>query len=335
MDWDNLGFEYVDTDCHVRYRWRDGAWDGGELVSDRHYPIHIAATALHYGQAAFEGLKAFHCRDGKVRLFRPTMNIQRMARTARRICMPAVPESLFMEAIRRVVKANIDYIPPYGTGGALYVRPLLFGSGPRIGVRPAAEYVFLVLVLPVGAYYNAGLQPVRAIILDDYDRAAPHGVGHVKVAGNYAASLEPRLAAADRGCAVELYLDAATHQYVEEFGTSNFVAIAADNRYVTPRSPSILPSVTNNSLQQIAASLGMDIECRPVRYDEIGGFAEVGACGTAVVITPVNEIVRGDTTIRIGPQTGCGPTLQLLYERVTAIQYGDEPDRYGWTVEIA
>ncbi len=334
IDWNNLGFNYMDTDCHIRYRWSDGSWDAGELIEDPHYSIHVAATALHYGQAAFEGLKVFRCQDGKARLFRPTMNVQRMARTAHRICMPEVPESLFLEAITRVVKANADYIPPYGTGGCLYVRPLLFGSGPRIGVQPAQEYIFIVLVLPVGPYYTSGLQPVRAVILDDYDRAAPQGVGHVKVAGNYAASLEPHFVAADEGFAVELYLDAAEHKYVEEFGTSNFVGITKDHKYVTPQSSSILPSVINNSLQQIAGSMGMQVECRPVPYEEIAEFAEIGACGTAVVITPVNEIVRGETTIRVGPASGCGPTLQKLYERVTAIQYGEEPDRYGWTVEL-
>ncbi|MCF7854163.1 MAG: branched-chain amino acid aminotransferase [Candidatus Pacebacteria bacterium] len=322
------------ADCHIQYRWSNGEWDDGKLVTEPYLHLHIAATALHYGQAAFEGLKAFECKDGAVRLFRPAMNVRRLNCTATRVCMPSLPEELFLNAVKRVIQANRDYVPPYGTGGSLYIRPLMFGSGPRIGVQPAAEYVFLILVLPVGPYYKGGLQPVRAIVLDDYDRAAPHGMGSVKVAGNYAASLKPHKDAHDKGFSIELYLDAKEHRYIEEFSTSNFVAITNDKHYVTPESPSILPSVTNNSLQQIAGSMGLTVERRPVLFDEVAEFCEVGACGTAVVVTPVNEIVRGDTTLRVGPPEGCGPVLQELYREVTAIQYGEEPDRYGWLVDV-
>ena len=334
IDWQNLGFNYLDTGCHIRYVWRNGSWSRGELVEEPYLQMHIAATALHYGQAAFEGLKAFSCKDGTVRLFRPVENARRLARTSRRICMAEVPEELFLEAVRRVTEANRAYVPPYGTGGALYVRPLLFGSGPRIGVNPADEYVFLVFVIPVGAYYKGGLTPVRAVVLEDYDRAAPQGVGHVKVAGNYAASLEPHRVAHDRGFPVELYLDAREHRYIEEFGTSNFIGITGDGRYVTPRSPSILPSVTNMTLQALADERGMDVEVRTVPFSEVETFVEVGACGTAVVITPVNEIVRGERVYRVGPAEGCGPVLETLYRDVTAIQYGEAPDRHGWTVEV-
>lgn len=334
IDWKSLGFGYMDTNCHVRYVWRDGRWDRGRLVRQPYLRIHIAATALHYGQAAFEGMKAFCCRDGRVRLFRPRENAARMARTARRTCMAEVPEELFLDAIRRVIAANREFVPPYGTGGSLYVRPLLFGSGAQIGVNPAGEYVFLVLVVPVGAYYKGGLKPVRAVVMDDYDRAAPLGTGHVKVAGNYAASLEPHRLSHDQGFAVELYLDAREHRWVEEFGTSNFIGITRDGRYVTPQSHSILPSVTNMTLQQLARDLGMPVEVRPVEFSEISSLAEVAACGTAVVITPVNEIVRGQQVIRVGPADGCGPTLEKLYRRVTAIQYGEEPDPYGWCLEM-
>ncbi len=334
IDWSSLGFQYMDTNCHIRYVWRDGAWGAGELVREPYLRLHIAATALHYGQAAFEGLKAFACRDGKVRLFRPQANARRLATSAQRIRMAAVPEELFLDAIRRVVDANREFVPPYGTGGSLYIRPLLIGSGPQIGVNPAKEYTFIVLVTPVGAYYKGGLKPVRAIVLDDYDRAAPQGVGHAKVAGNYAASLEPHHVAHEQGFPVELYLDCREHRYVEEFGTSNFIAITKDGRYVTAQSSSILPSVTNDGLQAVARELGMPVEVRPVEFEEIPGFAEVAACGTAVVITPVNEIVRGTRVIRVGPAEGVGPVFGKLYQRYTALQVGEAEDVFGWTVEV-
>jgi branched-chain amino acid aminotransferase len=324
----------METNCHIRYVWRDGSWGVGELVREPYLRLHIAATALHYGQAAFEGLKAFACRDGKVRLFRPHANARRLATSARRICMAQVPEELFLEAIRRAVDANREFVPPYGTGGSLYIRPLLIGSGAQIGVSPAKEYTFIVLVTPVGAYYKGGLKPVRALVLDDYDRAAPQGVGHTKVAGNYAASLEPHHLAHEQGFPVELYLDAREHRYVEEFGTSNFIAITTDGKYVTAQSSSILPSVTNDGLQAVARSLGMAVEVRPVDFDEIPGFAEVAACGTAVVITPVNEIVRGERVIRVGPAEGVGPVFGKLYQRYTALQVGEAEDIFGWTVEV-
>ncbi len=334
IDWDQLGFSYMNTRCHIRYVWRDGQWDGGTLIDEPYLNMHIAATSLHYGQAAFEGLKAFTGKDGRIRIFRPNENALRMARTAQRIRMAQVPEIMFVDAIRRVVDANRDYAPPYGTGGSLYIRPLLIGTGPRIGIAPADEYVFIVLVLPVGPYYKAGLKPVRAVVLDDYDRAPPHGVGDVKVAGNYAASLEPHNVAHDMGFPMALFLDAREHRYIEEFGTSNFIGITEDNRYITAESASILPSITNMSLQQIARDLSMPVEVRPVLFEELPSFAEIGACGTAVVITPVCEIIRGDVIIKIGPADGCGPKLQKLYDRVTGIQYGEVEDIHNWTLEV-
>ena len=335
IDWTKLGFKYLDTHCHIRYIWRNGAWDAGELVSEPYLKMHIAATCLHYGQAAFEGLKVFGCKDGKVRAFRPQANAERLARTARRVCMAPIPESLFLEALQRVVQANIDFVPPYGTGGSLYVRPLLIGSGAQIGVAPADEFTFIIMVMPVGPYYKGNLQPVRAAILDDYDRAAPLGVGDVKVAGNYAASLFAHEQAKHDGYPVELYLDARTHTFIEEFATSNFFAITKDGKYVTPDSPSILPSVTNDTLKQVAADLGMIVETRPVPYEELHTFAEIGACGTAVVVTPVNEIVRGKTVIKIGSDgNACGPVLQKLYNTVQGIQYGNLPDTHGWCMDL-
>ena len=334
IDWASLGFQYMETNCHIRYTWREGQWSDGELVREPYLRLHVAATALHYGQAAFEGLKAFMSRDGKVRLFRPQANARRLATSARRTCMAVVPEAMFLDAVRRVVTANLEFVPPYGTGGSLYVRPLLIGSGAQIGVNPAKEYTFIVLVTPVGPYYKGGLKPVRAIVLDDYDRAAPHGVGHTKLAGNYGASLEPHQLAHDQGFPVELYLDCREHKYVEEFGTSNFIAITQSGAYLTAQSSSILPSVTNDGLQAVARGMGLAVEVRPVEFAEVAGLAEIAACGTAVVITPVNEIVRGDQVIRVGPREGCGPVLEKLYRHYTAIQVGDVPDPFGWTVDL-
>ena len=334
IDWKSLGFAYMDTNCHVRYVWKDGKWDAGELSTSPYMPIHIAATALHYGQAAFEGLKAFRRKDGKVSLFRPQENAKRMQTTARRTCMAEVPEDLFVDACRRVVKANLEFVPPYGTGGSMYVRPLLFGSGAQIGVAPADEYTFLVLVTPVGAYYKGGLQAVKAMVQDEYDRAAPRGTGHIKVGGNYAAGLYPHLEAKKLGYPVELYLDPKEHKWIEEFSTSNFLAITKDGKYVTPKSGSILPSITNLTLQQLAKDLGIPVEVRPVAFDEVTSFAEVAACGTAVVVTPVYQIERAGQVYKTGPETGCGPVLQQLYNAVQGIQYGERPDVHGWNVEV-
>ncbi len=334
IDWENLGFNYMQTPYHIRYTWRDGAWDEGELVEEPYIQMHIAATALHYGQAGFEGLKAFGGKDGKVRLFRPHDNAKRMALTARRVCMAEVPEEMFVTACRRVVEANREFVPPYGSGGSLYVRPLLFGTGARIGLQPADEYTFIVMVVPVGPYYKGGLTPVSARILDDYDRAAPHGVGHVKVAGNYAAGMEPNRLAADKGFPIVLFLDAKEHRYVEEFGTSNFIAITADGRYVTAASSSILQSITNLTLQQLATDMGLPVEVRPIELSEVASFAEVGACGTAVVLTPICRIVSEDATIEIGSPEQCGPVLQKLYDTVQQIQYGEIEDPHGWSLVL-
>ena len=334
IDWNGLGFKYMDTRCHIRYVWRDGAWDTGELVSSPYIQMHIAASCLHYGQEAFEGMKAFRCKDGKVRVFRPESNAERMFNTARRTCMAQVPVDMFVDAVKRVVKENEDYVPPFGTGGSMYIRPLLIGTGPQIGVSPATEYTFIVMVMPVGAYYKGGLKPVRALVVDDYDRAAPHGMGDVKVGGNYAASLYAHESAKHAGYPVELYLDAKTHTMVEEFATSNFLGIKKDGTYVTPDSHSVLPSVTNNTLKQIAADQGMKVEVRPIPFEEVETFAEIAACGTAVVVTPVCEIARGDKVIKIGDPEGCGPVLQKLYNTVQGIQYGELPDTHGWCVEV-
>jgi branched-chain amino acid aminotransferase len=334
IDWKSLGFGFTDVNCHIRYVWKDGKWSEGEFVKDPSITMHIGASCLHYGQECFEGMKAFCQKDGKVVLFRPEENAKRMMRTAQRTVMPPVPVEMFIDAAERVVKANIEYVPPYGTGGSMYIRPLLIGTGPQIGVAPAHEFTFIMMVMPVGAYYKGGLKPVRAVILDDWDRAAPHGMGDVKVGGNYAASLFAHEKAKHDGWPVELYLDAKTHSFVEEFSTSNFLGIKSDGTYVTPDSISILPSVTNKSLRQCAEDLGWKVECRPVPYDEIREFSEVAACGTAVVVTPVWEITRGSDVIKISDENAVGPHLQKLYDTVQGIQYGVLEDKHGWCREV-
>ena len=334
IDWANLGFGFSEVNCHIRYVWRDGKWSEGEFIKKPEITMHIGASCLHYGQECFEGMKAFRQKDGKIVVFRPEENAKRMARTAERCVMPAVPVDMFVEAVDKVVRANEEYVPPYGTGGSLYIRPLLIGTGPQIGVAPAKEFTFMVIVMPVGAYYKGGLKPVRAVILDDWDRAAPLGMGDVKVGGNYAASLYAHEKAKRDGWPVELYLDAKTHQYVEEFSTSNFLGITKDGTYVTPDSRSVLPSITNLSLMQCAEDLGWKVERRPIPYTEIKDFAEVAACGTAVVVTPVWEITRGDDVIVISDKDAVGEHLQKLYETVQGIQYGVLEDVHGWCHEV-
>ncbi len=334
IEWSKLGFGFSDTNGHLKYTWKDGKWDEGVFVKDPYITMHIGATCLHYGQECFEGMKAFRQKNGKAVIFRVDENGKRMSRTATRTVMPPVPVEMFIDAAKRVVRANEEFLPPYGTGGSMYLRPLLLGTGPQIGVAPASEYTFLMMCMPVGAYYKGGLKPVRAVILDDWDRAAPNGMGDVKVGGNYAASLFAHEKAKHDGWPVELYMDALTHKYVEEFATSNFIGIKDDGTYVTPDSRSILPSVTNMSLKQVAADLGMKVECRQIPYEEIKEFSEIAACGTAVVVTPVWEITRGSDVIKISEPDVVGPWLQKLYDQIQGIQYGEIEDRHGWCFEI-
>lgn len=301
--------------------------------------VHVGSTALHYGQAAFEGLKAFHCQDGKVRIFRPNENARRMAQSANRICMPEVPEQLFVEAVKRAVAENLAFLPPYGTGGALYIRPLLFGTGARIGLQPSDQYTFLVLVLPVADYYKGGWNPVSCVVVEDYDRAAPRGVGNVKVAGNYAADILANMAAKKKGFPIALYLDSKTNQYVEEFSTSNFIAIDTKGAFVTPSSGAILKSITNKSLMELAADEKRDVQIRNIHIDEVekNKFNEVGACGTAVVLTPVDKVVYKDKLIKLGGDQPVSPEdsiLRQMYNRIRRVQYGEEEDVFGWLTEL-
>jgi len=349
MPWEDLGFEYLQTNSHLKLTWKEGeGWSKPELVEEPFVNVHIGATALHYGQACFEGLKAFTHEDGDVYCFRPSENAARMQSSCRRIMMPELPTDIFCDAVQTVVKDNIEYVPPYGSNGALYIRPLLFGSGARIGLQPAEEYTFIIMVMPVGDYYKGGLsKPVDALIIKNYDRAAPQGVGAVKVAGNYAADLLPNQMSKKKGYPIGLYLDAKTQQYIEEFSTSNFVGIDNTNKlYITPISPSVLPSITNKSLMQIAEDEGYTVETRDVKIEELEHFDEVLAVGTAVVVTPVGSATilgdcdtseKGDDNNKVyefGKHDELGESTKQLYKIVRDIQNGEIEDIHGWNMKI-
>ncbi len=330
LDWAHLAFGYTRTDCNIRYTFRNGRWDEGVLSADETMPIHIAATCLHYGQQCFEGLKAFETSTGEVVVFRVEDNARRMVRSARKIVMEPPPEQLFVEAVERVVDANRRFVPPYGTGATLYIRPLLIGTGGEVGVKPASEYTLLVFVSPVGPYFKTGFKPVDLIVEEEVDRTAPLGVGDVKVGGNYAASLRAGVAAKKQGYADCVYLDAKHKRYIDESGPANFFAITADNQYVTPESHTILPSITNMSLITLAEEMGLHPQRRPVEIDEIFAFKEAGCCGTAAVITPVGSITWRDRKKVYCPDGVAGPHCTALYDRLRAIQVGDLPDGHGW-----
>lgn len=336
LDWKSLPFGYLKTDVNIRTTWRDGRWEAPTLSTDETIPIHIAATCLHYGQECFEGLKAFEQKDGTVVLFRPDENARRLAKSCAKIHMPPPPPELFLEMVNRVVAANRRFIPPYGTGAALYIRPLVIGTGPRVGVRPADEYTFLVFVTPVGPYFKTGFKPVDLVVEDEYDRAAPNGVGDAKVGGNYAAGLRATIRAKERGFTEVLYLDAKEKHFIDESGPANFFGVTKDGVYVTPASESILASITNLSLIELAAEMGMRPERRPVAIEEIFHFVDAGCCGTAAIITPVGSITWHDR--RTGTERKAvyttngepGPWCTKLYRKLRAIQLGEEPDVRGW-----
>ena len=334
LDWSNLGFKYLQTDAYVRADFADGKWGALETYSDPMFNIHIAAVCLHYGQACFEGLKAFRRKDGTVAVFRPDENARRMIDTAKRSVMEPPTKELFIESVKKAAALNIDWVPPYGTGASFYIRPVLIGVSPQIGVAPSAEYALITMGMPVGPYYKDGFFPVKAYVQEDYDRAAPKGVGNVKVAGNYAAGMRGDIEGKHKGYSICLYLDSARHKYIDEFGTSNFFGITRDNRFVTPESGSILPSITNKSIQTIAADMGLKVERRPVEFDELPDFKEVGACGTAAVITPIYSITRGDKVFTFGKENEVGETLTRLFKEIQGIQYGEIKDRYGWMLPV-
>jgi len=331
LDWSNLTFAYKKTDANIRYTWRSGSWDAGVLTADERIPMHMAATCLHYGQECFEGLKAFEQKNGDVVVFRVEENAARLVRSCRKIFMQAPPEEMFIEAVFRAVNANRRFVPPYGTGASLYIRPLVIGTGPQVGVKPAEEYLFLVFVTPVGPYFKHGFHPVDLIVEEEFDRAAPNGVGDVKVGGNYAAGLRASLRAREKGFTDVLYLDAREKKYIDESGPANFFGITRDGRYVTPQSDSILDSITNKSLLTLAEAMGLKTERRKVRVDELPSFQEAGCCGTAAVITPVGSITWEGRKIEYCQNGRAGKYCSELYKRLTGIQLGDGPDPYGWT----
>ncbi|WP_314885600.1 branched-chain amino acid aminotransferase [Aggregatibacter segnis] len=334
LDWKNLGFSYIKTDFRFIAHWKDGKWDNGELTTDSTLHIHEGSTALHYGQQCFEGLKAYRCKDGSINLFRPDQNAKRMQNTCARLLMPQVPTELFIRACKEVVKANKKWLAPYGSGATLYLRPFVIGVGENIGVRPAPEYIFSVFCCPVGAYFKGGMKPSNFLVTD-YDRAAPHGTGGVKVGGNYAASLLPHELAAERKFADAIYLDPKTHTKIEEVGAANFFGITRDNKFITPLSPSILPSITKYSLLYLAKErLGMETIEGDVYINELDQFAEAGACGTAAVISPIGGIQYGDDFHVFYSETDVGPITKRLYEELTGIQFGDVEAPEGWIVKV-
>lgn len=331
LDWASLGFGYVPTDYNVRCYYRNGAWGELEISSSDSINIPMAATGLHYGQESFEGLKAFEGKDGRVRIFRPDENAKRMAYTSEGIMMPVFPEERFIQAVDLAVKLNQRFIPPYESGACLYIRPFMIGLGQQVGVRPAEEYLFTIFVTPVGPYFKEGFKPTKMAIMRGYDRAAPLGTGTYKVGGNYAASLRSGVLAHQLGYSSVIYLDAKEKRYIDECGPANFFGIKGDT-YVTPESTSILPSITNKSLMQIAQDLGMRVERRPIPVEELAEMDEVGACGTAAVITPIGLIDDVDSGISYTfcPDGKAGAISEKLYNHLRGIQYGVIEDQHGW-----
>lgn len=335
MDWGNLGFAYYKTDYNVRVSWKDGKWGEIEVHTDENLNLHMAATCLHYGQESFEGMKAYRGKDGDLRLFRPEENAKRMQSSADFLRMEAPSVELFVEAVTKAVKLNEKFVPPYGTGASLYIRPLLIGTGARVGVAPTDEFMFLVFVTPVGPYYKEGFNPIKVMIDRKHDRAAPGGTGHVKVGGNYAASLYSGELAKKEGFPAVLYLDSCERKYVDEFGAANFFAIG-DKRYVTPKSKTVLPSITNMSLRQLAKDIGLTVEDRAVEVAELESFEEAGACGTAAVISPIGEIHDPEKgkIYKYGDTKSAGPWTKRLYDRLTGIQVGEVEDSHDWVMII-
>ena len=333
IDWKNLSFGYSKADYNIRCWYRDGKWGEQEISDSENISLHIAATVFHYGQEAFEGLKAFRGKDGKIRVFRMDENAKRMQQSARGIMMAEVPTELFKEVVQKVVKLNERFVPPYESGASLYIRPLLIGTGPQIGVKPSDEYLFMVMVMPVGPYFKEGFKPTDLVIYREYDRAAPLGTGKVKVGGNYAASLVAGDRAHSNGYSAVLYLDAREKKYIDECGPANFFGIKG-NKYVTPKSESILPSITNMSLRQLAKDMGMEVEERPIPVEELAEFDEVGACGTAAVISPVKRIFDALLGKEYLYGSAPGKLSVKLYEKLRGIQYGTEEDIHNWTEVI-
>ena len=335
INWSELGFSYMKTNGNVRCEYHNGSWGELEWHTEEYINMHMAATCLHYGQEAFEGLKAFRGVDGKIRIFRLGENAKRLASSCRGICMPELPEGLFEEAVIMAVKNNIDFIPPYGSGASLYIRPVLFGYTAQVGVNPAKDYMLIVFVTPVGPYFKGGFSTNPYVITRKYDRSAPLGTGIYKVGGNYAASLAAHQEAHDKGYSSEFYLDAKEKKYIDECGAANFFGIK-DNTYITPKSSSILPSITNKSLMQIAEDLGLKVERRPISIDELETFEEAGACGTAAVISPIQRLddLDNNKSYVFSKDGKPGPVCTMLYNKLRAIQNGEAEDIHGWNTIV-
>ena len=335
IDWANIGFGYMPTGERFVANYKDGKWDEGAMTTDATVTMSECAGVLQYAQTCFEGLKAYTTQDGKIVVFRPDLNAARMQDSCKRLEMPVLPENMFVDAVCKVVKANADYVPPYGSGATLYLRPYMFGIGPVIGVKPSTEYQFRLFATPVGPYFKGGAKPIT-IKVSDFDRAAPHGTGHIKAGLNYAMSLHAIVTAHEEGFAENMYLDAATRTKVEETGGANFIFVTKDGKVVTPKSNSILPSITRRSLMYVAKEyLGLEVEEREVYFDEVKDFAECGLCGTAAVISPVGKIVNhGEEICLPSGMEKMGPTIQKLYDTLTGIQMGKIEAPKGWIYTV-
>ena len=335
LDWNNLGFGYIQTDKRYVSNYKNGSWDEGTLTSDATVTISECAGVLQYAQTVFEGMKAYTTEKGEIVVFRPDLNAERMVNSAKRLEMPPFPQDRFIDAVKQVVKANAGYVPPYGSGATLYIRPYMFGSDAVIGVKPANEYQFRIFCTPVGPYFKGGAKPIT-IRVSDYDRAAPNGTGHIKAGLNYAMSLHAIVEAHEQGYAENMYLDSATHTKVEETGGANFLFVTKDGKVVTPKSSTILPSITRRSLVYVAKEdLGLEVEERPVYMEEVKDFAECGLCGTAAVISPVRKIVdHGKEICLPSGMDKMGPVLTKLYDTLTGIQMGRIEAPEGWIKEI-
>lgn len=335
LDWANLSFGYRKTDYNVRCTFKDGKWGEIEVSDSEYINMHIAATSLHYGQEIFEGLKAFRGKDGKIRIFRLEANAERIRQSAEGIMMEPVPVDIFKNAVIKAVELNARFVPPYGSGASLYIRPLEIGMTARVGVKPSEEYTFLVLVTPVGPYFKEGFKPTNICIMREFDRVAPKGTGRWKVGGNYAASMSAGERAHQLGYSAVLYLDPKEKKYLDECGPANFFAIK-DGKYITPDSESILPSVTNDSLKQLARDLGIDVECRHILLEELADITEAAACGTAAVASPVAEIhdLDNGTKYIVSKDGQPGEITTKLYNKLRAIQLGEEDDIHGWNTVV-
>lgn len=335
IDWSDLTFGYMPTDYNVRCVCKNGVWGELEVSSSAYINIHMAATCLHYGQEAFEGMKAFRGKDGQIRVFRMRDNAERLQSSCRGIMMAELPLEKYEEAIIKVIKLNERFVPPYESGASLYIRPVLFGTTAQVGVKPAADYMFVVFVTPVGPYFKAGFKPTPYAIMRQFDRVAPLGTGTYKVGGNYAASLVAGEKAHAMGYSAVLYLDSKEKKYLDECGPANFFGIRG-NSYITPKSDSILPSITNKSLMTLAEDMGMTVERRHIEVEELATFDEAGACGTAAVISPVSRIddIDENKSYVFSKDGEAGPVCTKLYNRLRAIQYGDEEDKFGWVTIV-